>query len=122
MCRNASGEGRGDQFKCDVELLAFKQPVLVAIFAVPGTPFHRAFAEDDLFGGVSVKRQASNELVFQVRADGGFGSVEVTAGIFDFEGNSADLDAINLNGGAGRFAGDAELFGAHRTGEENEYE
>ena len=73
MCRDASSKGCGDQFERDVELLAFKQPVLVAIFAVQGTPFHRAFAKDDFFSGVAGEGQACDELVLEVRADGGLG-------------------------------------------------
>jgi hypothetical protein len=112
VCGYASGKCCGDQFEDDIEVIALDEPVLVAIPAVQGAPFHWAFAEDDFLGGVSGEGQARYKLVLQVRADGGFSFVKIAAGIFYFDGSGADFDAVDLDGCTGRFAGNAELCSA----------
>jgi len=97
-----------------IEVIAFQQPILVAIFAVQGDPFHRSFAENDSLGGVTRKRQAGDDLVFQVRADGSLGFVKIAAGVIYFELSGANFDAVNLHRCTGRLAGDAKLFRSRR--------
>jgi hypothetical protein len=94
------------------------QPIGILAVSYPDAVRAFAFAQNDFFGGVAGERQAGDELVFKVRADGGLGFVKIAAWVVFFERGGPDLDAVDLDRSAGRLAGDAELFRALRIREQ----
>src|SRR5208282_576386 len=60
---------------------------------------------------VSAHRQAQNHRVLEPGGEGGVGFVKIASRIVDVIGSCAGGDSINLDGGAGRGAGDRQSFG-----------
>jgi hypothetical protein len=59
---------------------------------------------------MAIETQASHKRVVEARADCGFASAKIAAGIVFFERSCADGYTVDFNFRAGRSAGDAELF------------
>ena len=107
---DAAREGFGDRLQVDVKMIGLEEPVFAAITAVQRNPIHGAFCELEFPRGVAAETDARDH-----------GMLEARPWTFLFCGSSRPGsafrrawrhgDTVELNGGAGRGAGDLQLVG-----------
>ena len=112
-----AGEGGGDELEIGMEVIGFDEPVFAVIVAVEVDPVHWADSEGDFAGGVARKGKTGDHGMFEALAKCGVSTMKVAAGKICFEGGGAEGDAIDLDGCAGRSAGDFERFSGRGSNE-----
>ncbi len=115
---DAAGENLRDRLQIHVELIGLQEEIFAANVAFEGDPVHGTFGEGNFLSGVAGEGNTGDHGVLEAAAESGFGFVKVPAGKVFFEGRDASGDAVELNGGAGRSAGDFQSVGERSAGKE----
>ena len=111
---DSAREGFRDGLQVDMKTGGLEEPVFAAVAAIERNPIHGPFGELEFLAGIACETDARNYGMFEARAHGRSCFVKVAAREFPFEGRGADGDAIELNGSAGRVAGNLEFVGKDR--------
>lgn len=115
-----SGESLRDGIELHVKAICFEEKIFAVFVAVERDPFHGAFGQRNFFCGVAREIEARDKWMFETRTNRSMRAVKVAAGIVFFKWGGADDDAVDLDGGAGRRAGDGEFFSGYTGSEEKE--
>ncbi len=122
ICGDVSGEGLRDRIEIGVEMIGLEEPVFAVDAAVQRNPNHGAFGQGEFLGGVAREAEARDHGMLQAGAERSSRLVKIAAGKVPFKRSSTDGNAVKLNCGAGRRAGDLQLVrdGGRRAGKQKQ--